>query len=228
MQDLTVVIPCLRENEDLVIELHQKLSWLGCHVIIVNDGGFMELPDELNSISYRPQMGYGYAIKQGIKSATTELICTADGDGQHLVEDIQKLYKVYKMVTDCKMVIGQRWGLPESGLRFWGRKFLNFIATVISNHYQVDLNSGIRVFDRQLALGYSPILCDTFSFTTSLTMSMVTDRHKITWLPVEVQKRTYGRSRVKVFQDGFITLYYIVWVGLALRTRKFRAWLAGR
>ena len=148
--------------------------------------------------------------------------------GKHLVEDVQKLYQVYKMVTDCKMVIGQRWGLAETGLRFWGRKVLNAIATIIANHYMVDLNSGIRVFDRQIAIGYSPILCDTFSFTTSLTMSMITDKHKITWLPIEVQDRTYGRSRVKIVQDGLVTLYYIVWVGLALRTRKLRAWLSGR
>ena len=225
MKDLTVIIPCLKENEKLVTEMYNKLSWLGCHVIIVNDGGFMDLDSSVRCISYQPQMGYGYAIKQGIKQATTPIICTADGDGQHLIEDVQMLYQTYKQVKNCKMIIGRRWNLNESGLRYWGRKGLNFLASIIANHYMVDLNSGIRVFDAQLAKGYSPILCDTFSFTTSFTMAMITDKHKVEWLSVDVQPRAYGKSRVRVLQDGVVTLYYIVWIGLALRTRNLRAWL---
>ena len=225
MNDLTCVVPCYKEDAKLVTELYNKLSWLGCEVIIVDDGGYMDLPDEINQVYYRPHMGYGYAIKQGIKQATRPIICSLDGDGQHTVDDVQKLYQVYKMVKDCKMVIGQRWGLKESPLRRYGRKALNSLASIISGHYMVDLNSGIRVFDKKLADGYSPILCETFSFTTSMTMAMLTDGHKMTWLPVDVQSRVYGKSRVRVVQDGLVTLWFILWVGIALRTRKVRAWL---
>lgn len=225
MRDLTCIVPCHKEDVGIVTELYNKLSWLGCHVIIVDDGGEMNLPDEVPHLRHRPRMGYGYAIKRGIKESKTPIVCTLDGDGQHTVEDVQKLYSVYKMVRDCKMVIGQRWGLKESRLRRYGRKVLNSLASLISNHYMVDLNSGIRVFDRKLAIDYSPILCDTFSFTTSLTMSILTDGHKITWLPVEVQERAYGKSRVRVVQDGLVTLWYIVFVGIGLRTRKVRAWI---
>ena len=225
MNDLTVIIPCYKEDEKLVTGLYCNLSLLGCEVIVVDDGWSMALPDDVRHIYYTPHMGYGYAIKQGVKVATTPLVCVIDGDGQHTIEDVQKLYQVYKMVRDCKMVIGQRWGLKEGKLRRYGRKVLNSLASMISNHYMVDLNSGIRIFDRELVLGYSPILCDTFSFTTSLTMAMTSDGYKITWLPVEVQERVYGKSRVRVVQDGLVTLYYILWVGLALRTRKVRAWV---
>lgn len=225
MKDLTVIIPCYKENEQIVTELYCKLSLLGCRVIVVDDGGDMFLPDDVNCIRYRPNMGYGYAIKKGIMAADTPIVCTVDGDNQHLVEDVQKIYQVYKMVKNCKMVIGQRWGLREAFLRRYGRKFLNSLASIISNHYMVDLNSGIRIFDRNLAVGYSPILCDTFSFTTSLTMAMITDGHKITWLPVEVQERTYGKSRVRVIEDGLVTLYYILFVGFGLRTRGIRSWM---
>lgn len=219
------MIPCYKENEKLVTELYCKLSLLGCEVIVVDDGGYMDLPDDVRCVYYRPHMGYGYAIKRGIQMATTPIVCTIDGDGQHTIEDIQKLYQVYKIVDNCKMVIGQRWGLTEPFLRRYGRKVLNFLATIISGHYQVDLNSGIRVFDRKLVMDYSPILCDTFSFTTSLTMAMTSDGYKITWLPVNVQDRVYGKSKVRVVQDGLITLWYILWVGFGLRTRKVRKWI---
>ena len=223
--EITVVIPCYKEKEGVVVNLYNQLTWAGFQVIVVDDGSTMDLPDEVNCISYKPNMGYGYAIKRGIERANTPIVCTADGDGQHDHEDVKKLCDIYRMVTDCKMVIGRRWDLKESPLRWWGRKVLNFIASTISGHYMVDLNSGIRVFNTKLALGYAPILCDTFSFTTSLTMSMVTDKHKVEWISVDVKPRVFGKSHVRVVKDGLVTLYYIVWVGLALRTRNLRAWI---
>lgn len=228
MNDLTVVIPCYNEDPRVVTKTCAELQMMGANVIVVNDGGTMTLPDEINMISYQPNMGYGYAIKQGIKAATTKYICTADGDGQHSSDDVVKLYKVFKLIDNCKMIVGCRWNLKETKLRWFGRKVLNFLASCIAGHYLIDLNSGMRLFTREEAVGYSPILCDTFSFTTSITMSMVTDGHKIAWFPIDVKPRTYGSSHVRVVKDGLITLYYIVWIGLALRTRKLRLWLRGR
>ena len=87
------------------------------------------------------------------------------------------------------------------------------------------IQSGMRIFDRKMALGYKDILCDTFSFTTSLTMAVVIDNHKMTYFPIEVLPRLKGKSHVRVVGDGLVTLWYIVWVGGALRTRKIRAWI---
>ena len=228
LKDCTVVIPVFNEDVDSVMKLYNDLGMEGFKVIIVDDGSHMDFPDEMNVITYPANVGYGHAIKQGIKAADTPLILTMDGDLQHSVDDAKKLYAIYKMGEDIKMVVGQRWNLNEKPIRWIGRKVLNFVASCISGHYLSDLNSGMRIFDAQLAKGYSPILCDTFSFTTSFTMAMVTDKHKMAYFPINVKPRTHGKSHVKVIQDGFITVYYIVWVGLALRTRNLRAWLRKR
>jgi len=225
LEGLSVVIPCFNEDPKLVTKTYCELKLLGAEVIIVDDGQTMDLPDDIYYHTYQPHMGYGYAIKEGIKQATNPVVCTMDGDGQHLVNDVLRLYTIYKLDEDLKMVVGQRWNLNERLTRWWGRKVLNFVASCISGHYLSDLNSGMRVFDRQSAINYSPILCDTFSFTTSLTMAMVTDGHKMTYFPIDVQPRASGKSHVKVVKDGLVTLYYITWVGLALRTRKFRKWM---
>ena len=225
LQGLTVVIPCYKEDPKFLTETYCELSMRGAEVIIVDDGDSMDLPDELNKRTYYPNMGYGYAIKHGIAHATNPVICTADGDGQHSVEDICKMYTVYNLIPDCKMLVGCRWNLNEKPLRWIGRKVLNFIASCIAGHYLIDLNSGMRIFTRSEAHGYAPILCDTFSFTTSLTMSMVSDNHKVAWFPIDVKPRLQGKSHVRVVKDGLITVYYIVWIGLALKTRKLRQWL---
>lgn len=222
MTELSVVLPAYRENPEVVQGLYFHLTQLGCEVIVVDDGGYMELSIPHHKI---PHKGYGYALKYGILQAKNKVVCVADSDGQHSPEDIKKLYTMFKMVTDCKMVIGTRWNLIEPFYRKLGRKMLNSVASFICSHYFIDLNSGMRVIDRDLAIKYFPILCDTFSFTTSITISMVADGYKIAWFPIDVKDRVHGKSTVKPIKDGFITLFYILRNGLALRTRSLRKWL---
>lgn len=228
MTGVSVVIPCHKEDPEIVTKTYCELKMLGAEVIVVDDGNTMDLPDEVNRITYPAHMGYGFAIKTGIHHATNSFILTMDGDGQHTVSDAQAMYEIFNRIEGCDMLVGQRWNLNESSHRWWGRKCLNFIASLISGHYLADLNSGMRIFRRDLAIGYSPILCDTFSFTTSMTMAMVTDGCKIAYVPINVKPRLKGKSHVKIWKDGWVTLYYIIWIGLALRTRKIRAWLHGR
>ena len=225
MNDLTVVIPVYKEDLTVVTKLYKRLKSTGADVIVVEDGATMNLEF---SEKYYPHRGYGYAIKYGISKAKTPLVLTMDGDGQHRIEDAMNLYWSYKKLNDSsidiKMVVGVRTHLSETLFRRFGRKFLNFIATIICNHYLVDLNSGIRIFDKSIAIAYQSILCDTFSFTTSLTVSMITDNYKVAWFPIKVLNRENGSSKVRVVHDGFVTLYYILRNGLALRTRGIRKW----
>ena len=229
MNDLTVVIPVYKEHQDVVQGVYFRMASLGCHVIIVNDGSTVSLGPEINALEYYPHMGYGYALKKGIEAAKTPFVCTMDGDGQHRPEDVENLYKTFKNLResgiDIKMLVGSRHNLEEKMIRRYGRKVLNFIATLSSNHYLQDLNSGLRMFERDLAVKYFPIVCDEFSFTTSLTMSIVTDNHLMGYLPIQVKDRPFGKSHVRVMKHGLITLYYILKIGFALRTRKIRAWI---
>lgn len=222
MKDLTCVIPVYRENPLLVEEIYYALIKLGCEVIVVDDGGYTN-PNCSHILI--PHIGYGGAIKEGIRRATRPIILTLDGDGEHRIQDVEKLYTVYKLITDCAMLVGCRWNKKESVLRWIGRKTINFFASCWSRHLLVDLNSGMRIFRRDLALRYEQILCNTFSFTTSLTMCLVTDNYKVAWFPIDTEPRAYGRSHVRVFRDAFITLKYIFWIGFALRTRELRAWI---
>jgi len=222
MKDLSVVIPCYKEKEEIVEAIYHELTKLGAEVIVVDDGANMNLT--IPHIEHYPNMGYGYALKQGIRTASRPLVLTMDGDSQHQVKDVVILYSVFKCRNDLSMIIGNRWNIEDSPLRWFFRKCINFTASIISGHYQPDLNSGMRIFRRDIAIGYEQILCDTFSFTTSLTMATTTDNHKIVYFPIDVLPREYGKSRVRLLRDGLVTVYFILWVGLALRTRKIRSY----
>lgn len=222
MDDLSVVIPSYNESHETIQKTIADLKSLGAEIIVVDDGSKEPFPE---AIKHGSNFGYGSALMTGIRNATRPLIMTADGDGQHTPKEIIKLYHAYKLIGNADMVIGVRRLEREPTLRFLGRKFLSWTASLICLRGIPDLNSGLRIFKRNIALGYFPILCHTFSFTTSLTISMMADRYKVEYFPIQVEPRTYGKTRVKVIRDGFVTLYYIIRNGLALRTRSLRTWL---
>lgn len=222
MHDLSIVIPVYNEDHATIYELDDKLQSLGAEVIVVDDGSKDSYP---KSIKHGTNFGYGAALMTGIKNATRPLVMTIDGDGQHTASEVVKLYHAFKLIETADMVVGARRLKHERLVRYIGRKLLNSIASILSCHWLSDLNSGMRIFKRDLAIGYFPILCRTFSFTTSFTMSLMCDGHRVEWFPIRLQERSHGKSHVKVIKDGLVTLYYILRIGFALRTRGLRAWL---
>ena len=230
---ISLVIPVRDETPEAILELltvattdkwqdHQH-TW---ETILVDDGSTIPFPGA--QIRLDPPHGYGAALKAGIQRAQGEWIVTADGDGQHRWKDIQRLVEFMEEFPENAMVVGDR-RLKEADPKRWlGRKLLNWTASVFAGRWIPDLNSGLRCFQKLVALGYFPILCDQFSFTTTLTLSMLADNYRVDWLPIRVLERTHGRSQVKVWRDGWRTFRLICWIGMALRTRGLRAWLRRR
>ena len=223
LSGLSVVIPTYNEHHGTLFDLETRLKMHGAEVIIVDDGSSKPYK---KAICHHENKGYGSTLKTGINNASNNVILTMDGDGQHRVEDADNMWKVWQMLgDDVDMLIGARRLKREKATRMWGRKILNFIASIFTGVYMTDLNSGMRIFKKKIAQGYFPILCDTFSFTTSITMSYMCDDYRVEWFPIKVAERPHGKSHVRVIKHGFITLYYILRIGLALRTRRIRAWL---
>lgn len=218
----TVVIPVRDEDHQTLVKVLYDLDQYGYPVVLVDDGS--RIPVVGADIRFETPKGYGAALKAGITQAQTPWIATMDGDGQHTAYDVKRMEEFMSWLPGNSMVVGDR-RLKEHGKRYWGRKVLNWTASLFAGRVIPDLNSGLRLFNREVALGYFPILCNGFSFTTSLTMAMLTDNYTMDWLPIKVLPRKYGTSKVQLWKDGWTTLRTICWVGLGLRTRGVRAWL---
>jgi len=206
MKDLTIVIPVKGEDERFVQEIEDKAT---CEVIVIRN-----LP-------------YGKAIKTGVRRAGTKFILTMDGDGQHTWQEANKLYKVFKLLK-CDLLIGDRREKIKNPVRASASNLINFLAGLFAYRWVVDLNSGMRIFSRENAISYEPILCNDFSYTSSLAMSHLADGLSVEWFPINVFPRVSGKSHVQPIKHGFITLYYIIRIGGALRTRGLRKWLRSR
>ena len=84
---------------------------------------------------------------------------------------------------------------------------LRRLASYLAGIRIPDLNSGLRAFRRELVLKYLGILPDGFSFTTTITLASLTNRHRVEYVTIDYAPRS-GRSKIKPIRDtlGFTAL----------------------
>lgn len=220
----TVVVPCYNEEGAIAdtVNLLCNLPNVDAfyNVIVVNDGStdktsqaLGELKDRysnLRVLTHPRNRGYGAALKTGIRHADTELIAITDADGTYPNDRLPEL------IERCKnhdMVVGARIGrdVTYSRLRAIPKMFLRAWISWLSGVSVPDINSGMRVFRKDIAEQFFGILPDTFSFTITITIAMLTNYRSVEFISINYTSRI-GRSKIRPIRD---TLRFIV---LVLRT----------
>jgi glycosyltransferase involved in cell wall biosynthesis len=216
MSELTAVIPAY--NEESSIEQVIKSIFLECpglfHEIIVVDDGSSDqtkikaMAAGARVISHTGNRGYGAGLKTGIRAATTPYVLCVDADGQHRSEDIKS---IAAEIGDCDMAVGARQQIFHSKLwRMPGKWFLTAMANYLTKTKIPDLNSGLRLFKREVVLRYLHLCPNGFSFSTTTTLAMLSRGYKVKYIPIKVNQRS-GRSMVtpKTGFDAIVTILRI-------------------
>lgn len=173
----------------------------------------MQLPIGENAgsrvISHPHNLGYGASLKTGIRAASYDTIVITDADGTYPNNQIPMLLAEYEKGFD--MVVGARGGrnYHESPLKSPMRLILKFLVEYTTGRKIPDVNSGLRVFSKGKVQKYFQHLCNTFSFTTSLTLAYMMDGLFVTYVPIPYHKRV-GKTKVHLLRDSLRTLQYIV------------------
>jgi len=102
------------------------------------------------------------------------------------------------------MVVGSRTGTNVSIplVRSPAKKALNVLANILTGQKIPDLNSGLRIFKKQIAESYMHLLPSGFSFTTTITLAMLNDDYLVKFVPIDYFART-GSSKIRAFHDTY-------------------------
>ncbi|KAF3887039.1 MULTISPECIES: glycosyltransferase family 2 protein [Nostocales] len=219
----SLVLPVYNEEKSIAAtlsNLHRTLNLARCQyeIIVVNDGSTDETGDILSShsdiriIEHIRNRGYGAALKSGIRQAKYPLIVITDADGTYPNERIPELVA---LTNQADMVVGARIGnnVTYSNLRKIPKWFLVRFAEWISMTSIPDLNSGLRVFRKSIVEEFLNILPDTFSFTTTITLAMLTNHYIVHYVPIDYHHRV-GKSKIKPVQDTLRFVQLILRVGV--------------
>jgi len=206
---VSIVVPAFDEEKGIVGVLEELMAvmearGLPYEILVVDDGsrdGTSEVVRRypVSLIQHPFNRGYGAAIKTGIRHAKYELICITDADGTYPADCIPKL--LGDMDT-CDMVVGARTGgsVAVPLIRRPAKWVLNTLANYLTGIRIPDLNSGLRVFRRDVALEFLRICPSGFSFTTTITLSLLTNDYLVKFEPIDYHPRT-GRSKIRPLRD---------------------------
>ncbi len=182
-------------------------------LLVVDDGSTDGTRQTLSAAGIVPlqhdlNLGYGASIKTGIRHAQYDVIAIIDADGTYPAEKLPDM--VAAMIGKTyDMVIGARTG-PQAHvpwMRRPGKWILRRLAMAITGMDIPDLNSGLRVFRRELFERYETMFPEGFSFTTTITMIALTNGYRVKFLPINYHKRI-GQSSIHPVRDflGFLML----------------------
>jgi len=160
-------------------------------------------------VSHPHNVGYGKSLKDGIAAAKYDTIVITDADGTYPIAMVPQLVREYQRGHD--MVVGARQGAHyrESIVKAPLRRMLQGIVEFTAARRIPDINSGLRVFSRATVSRYFTHLCDTFSFTTSMTLAYMMNSRFVHYVPIEYHERA-GETKVRLLRDSMRTMQYII------------------
>lgn len=216
MKTISLIIPAFNEEQAIgrFLESLKSLK-IPCEIIVVNDGstdntaGIAGKFSNIILINNKKNKGYGYSLKTGIKRAKGEIVVIADSDGQHTVEDVNKVLEK-ALESDDDLVIGERTRDSHSPLnRKPGKLILSLCLNFLAGRNIRDFNSGLRAFKREVILKYLHLMPNSFSFSTTSLFALLKSNYDISYVPIKANKRI-GKSTVRQFRHGMAALFLII------------------
>ena len=221
-KSLSIVIPCYNEAKSLPVVLPELIQYVNerdYRLIITNDGSKDDSLQILNAhfenqprckaVHHKLNKGYGGAIKSGILAAETDYVITIDADGQHYLEDVDKLFALI-VAQDADMIVGSRRGQQEaSAFRGLGKTIIRSIARFLMPMHIYDINSGMKIYDTQLAKKYLPLCPDAMAYSDIIALVFINQRHRVGEEPIRIKPRVAGDSTINV-RTAYETIMEII------------------
>ncbi len=157
---ITIGIPAYNEEKNIA-GIIVKLKKIADTIIVCNDGSSdstSEIAENLGAIviNHPKNLGYGAGINsifQKSKEIDTDVLVTFDADGQHRIEDIERVINPIKN-NEADVIIGSRFldsaqnEVPD--YRKFGIKLITKITNSTLKNKITDSQSGFRAYNKDV------------------------------------------------------------------------------
>ena len=214
MKDAVILIPSY-EPDDLLVNVVNELVENEFPVLVVNDGSgkefnrvFEQVKDKVQYISYETNRGKGFAMKRGYKEIPTlfpdvKYVITADGDGQHSLKDIIRVYD--ELVKHNQLVFGVRhFGKDVPFRSRFGNDFSKTTRSLLTKQYIADDQCGLRGFPIRYIPDLLRIKGNRYEYEMNQMVRFQLMQAPIYTLPIEtIYLDNNSRSHFSPFKDTF-------------------------
>jgi hypothetical protein len=224
---LSVVIPCLNEEESLPAVLARakagcQATGVACEIVVADNGSTdrsvaVATAAGAHVVPVRAR-GYGAALDAGIRAARGRWVLMGDADGSYDFASapsfVAALRQGADVVQGCRLPAGG--GTITPGAMPWLHRWIgNPLLTRLSRawlHVPVhDVYCGLRAFDRQRVLALD-LQCRGMEFAVEMLVRATQRDYRIDQVPVTLSpdlRRTTSRH-LRTFRDGWRTLRFLL------------------
>jgi glycosyltransferase involved in cell wall biosynthesis len=220
--NLSVVIPVYNEAENIGEILKRVQSTkLAKEILVVDDGsqdGTRAILAELDGkkkvhvILHERNQGKGAAVVTGLKAAQGEILLIQDADLEYDPRDYATLLQpLEEGIAD--VVYGSRFlGAPHRVTMFWhliANRLLTFITNILYNTILTDMETGYKVFRREVIQGMS-IRAKRFDFEPEFTAKVLKRHYRIFEVPISFNPRDYSQGKKIGLKDAFSAVWTLL------------------
>jgi glycosyltransferase involved in cell wall biosynthesis len=217
---LSIIVPVYNEREAVGAVLDSiRDAGVGTpyEIVAVDDGSTdgsaqilegLECAGRIRLARHDRNVGYGAALKTGISAARGPLVMIIDGDGSYPVKHFDEFAG---LASTHDMVVGARVTavLQEPRIRTLVKRFIIRMLKVLADLDVPDLNSGLRLMKREQVMRYFHLLPDGISFTSTITLILLSENRPVKFVPIDYFART-GASKFKPLRDTLGILLLIL------------------
>ncbi|MEN3306687.1 MAG: hypothetical protein V7603_2889 [Micromonosporaceae bacterium] len=217
--DVTIVLPCYNEQDHVIAEVERITAAMDAspyayELMVVDDkstddslavlqANVQRFP-HVRLIAFPRNGGSGTVRRIGTQEARGRVVVWTDADMTYPNERIPEFVGYLHDNPDVDQVVGAR--TSEQGtykfLRVPAKWTIRKVAETLAGTRIPDLNSGLRAFRRSVSLPYLRLLPPGFSCVTTITMSFLSNQHRVDYLPIDYAKRA-GTSKFHFVRDAY-------------------------
>ena len=221
---LSVVVPCFNEelrfrdgfNHYYSYLKKQKYNW---ELILVNDGScdntkaLLEKSSSvyrnIKAVSYKKNMGKGFAIVKGIEKAKGKYILFSDLDHSVSIETVEQFLGYFEkgsqVIIGSRRVRGARILVRQNLIReLLGRGF-SFLTKFIIDSKITDATCGFKAFKKSVAKKISNKIT-IYDWAFDAEILFLCKKYKIKLFQAPVVWSDVGGSKVLIFRDALRSL----------------------
>lgn len=218
MSSISVIIPAYNEANGIANVVEHVKGFMADQkieheIIVVNDCSTDDTARQAKApgvivISHPINRGYGASLTTGLKKAKYDHVLIMDADESYPVDDIEKLLPY---MNDFDMVVGARQGKHYHGslIKRFSRAVFYVLLGYVTGEKIPDANSGLRIFKKDVVMQFEDDFCSGFSFTTTITIILLSNKGLIKFVPIDYMPRT-GKSKVRHLRDTARTVQILL------------------
>jgi len=211
---ITIVIPCLNEEEGIQHVLARVPEFVDEVIVVDNDStdGTAAIASKCGArVIEETVRGYGRAYKTGLLHAQGDIVVTLDGDRSYPVDSVSYLLEAL-LNSRVGFISASRFPIqdPESMalLNMVGNKILSLIMSLLYFRWIRDSQSGMWIFYRDV-LKKMDLHSDEMAFSEEIKIEAICNR-QIGFREITINySNRAGEEKLRPWRDGWNNLVFL-------------------